>query len=71
MMTEQYVRSLTDQQIALKIELAVKKRDQACDVIGNVLLGLTYQQDIDALVIEQDRRAAHHSTASAEGDADA
>lgn len=32
------------------IEIAAKKRDHACDVLGKPLLGLTYQMEIDKLL---------------------
>lgn len=36
--------------INAKIEQLAKKRDYAADVMGNVLLSATYQEDIDRLV---------------------
>jgi hypothetical protein len=41
---------LARHELNLRIELAAKKRDHACDVLGKPLLGMTYQMEIDRLV---------------------
>lgn len=45
----------TIEEINRRIDAAARKRDHAADVMGNVLLAWTYQQDIDVLVEELKR----------------
>jgi hypothetical protein len=47
-------RYTTREQINLRIAQCVKRRDYSADVLGKVLLAMTYQQEIDALVDKPD-----------------
>lgn len=43
---------MTYEQFVIKINALVKQRNHCCDVLGKVILGMTYQTDIDKLVDE-------------------
>ncbi len=44
----------TPEQIERRIQQCVKQRDHAADTLGNLLLAMTYQQEINALVDKRD-----------------
>jgi hypothetical protein len=53
---------MTRADVDRKIEHCARKRDHSCDVIGKVLLGLTYQQEIDEWLAFKDTLPPDDST---------
>lgn len=46
---------MTQADVDRRIDMCAKKRDRACDVLNQPLLGLSYQQEIDEWILHREK----------------